>query len=72
MHVLLLVWRRCLTVPAIWTDQDKAAMRHAAFLAGLIMRDGDDEGLRIILEPEAAVVYARHQNAPPLVPGAFG
>jgi hypothetical protein len=46
----------CLTVPAIWTDFQKQAMRKAATSAGL---PADNHRLIFALEPEAAAHYAR-------------
>ncbi|MFE2044132.1 Hsp70 family protein [Streptomyces sp. NPDC059477] len=48
--------RWCLTVPAIWTDEQKQAMRDIAQRAGLPAEDGR---LILALEPEAAAHYAR-------------
>jgi actin-like ATPase involved in cell morphogenesis len=48
--------RWCLTVPAIWTDFQKQAMRKAAEAAGL---PADKDRLIFALEPEAAAHYAR-------------
>jgi molecular chaperone DnaK (HSP70) len=45
--------RWVLTVPAIWTDEGKGFMRHAAVEAGLIA-DKDSASLILALEPEAA------------------
>jgi molecular chaperone DnaK (HSP70) len=47
----------CLTVPAIWKDDQKDAMRRAAHLAGLIDTEASDR-LSIIMEPEAAMLHA--------------
>ncbi|KAF5833000.1 hypothetical protein DUNSADRAFT_10921 [Dunaliella salina] len=58
----------CLTLPAMWSDAAKQAMREAALRAGLI-RNIDSEALSIILEPEAAVLHALENRAPPLSPG---
>lgn len=44
------------TVPAIWTDEQKQAMRDIAIKAGLPAEDGR---LILALEPEAAAHYAR-------------
>jgi molecular chaperone DnaK (HSP70) len=50
--------RWCLTVPAIWKEDSKQIMRHAARLAGLI-GEGNEEAERLLLvsEPEAAAVH---------------
>jgi hypothetical protein len=48
--------RWCLTVPAIWTDFQKQAMRKAAEIAGL---PTERDRLIFALEPEAAAHYAR-------------
>ncbi|KAJ9522865.1 hypothetical protein QJQ45_023651 [Haematococcus lacustris] len=58
----------CLTVPAMWTERNKAAMRTAALRAGLIRKAGSD-ALTIILEPEAAAMDALDKQDPPLVEG---
>ncbi|MFH8663088.1 Hsp70 family protein [Streptomyces afghaniensis] len=47
--------RWCLTVPAIWTDEQKQVMRDIAGRAGFPMEDGR---LILALEPEAAAHYA--------------
>jgi len=52
----------------MWSDEAKQAMRKAALRAGLI-RVQDSEALSLILEPEAAVLYALEERAPPLLPG---
>ncbi|MFE1441748.1 Hsp70 family protein [Streptomyces sp. NPDC058739] len=46
--------RWCITVPAIWKDAEKRAMRDAAEAAGL---PADEERLLLVSEPEAAAVY---------------
>jgi molecular chaperone DnaK (HSP70) len=48
--------RWCLTVPAMWDDYQKQAMRDAASAAGFPTEDGR---LLLALEPEAAAHYAR-------------
>ncbi|KAJ9523096.1 hypothetical protein QJQ45_023914, partial [Haematococcus lacustris] len=58
----------CLTVPAMWTERDKAAMRTAALRAGLIKKAGSD-ALTIILEPEAAAMDALDKQETPLMAG---
>jgi molecular chaperone DnaK (HSP70) len=47
----------CLTVPAIWTDDTKDAMREAVWKAGMIS-DKHSNQLLLILEPEAALLEA--------------
>jgi molecular chaperone DnaK (HSP70) len=51
----------CLTVPAIWKDNQKDAMREAAWKAGLIPHKESDQ-LSIILEPKAALLHAHVRN----------
>ncbi|MEZ0114636.1 molecular chaperone DnaK (HSP70) [Catenulispora sp. EB89] len=46
----------CLTVPAIWRDQERRMMRSCAEQAGL---PGSPERLLIAVEPEVAALYAR-------------
>lgn len=46
--------RWCITVPAIWKDSEKQAMRDAAAQAGM---PSDEERLLLVSEPEAAAVY---------------
>ncbi|MGX5213849.1 Hsp70 family protein [Streptomyces violaceus] len=46
--------RWCITVPAIWKDSEKRAMRDAAAQAGM---PADAERLLLVSEPEAAAVY---------------
>ncbi|MFK0180516.1 Hsp70 family protein [Streptomyces xanthochromogenes] len=48
--------RWCLTVPAIWSDYQKAVMRDVAKNAGL---PGEDGRVLLSLEPESAAHYAR-------------
>ncbi|MFI8515340.1 Hsp70 family protein [Streptomyces sp. NPDC085460] len=50
------VIRWCLTVPAIWTDEQKQTMRELAIKAGMPAEEGR---LILALEPEAAAHYAR-------------
>ncbi|ORZ03706.1 hypothetical protein BCR43DRAFT_483818 [Syncephalastrum racemosum] len=50
-------YRYCLTVPAMWSDRSKQAMRDAAILAGLIRENDDQDRLMLISEPEAAAIY---------------
>ncbi|MFI8769408.1 Hsp70 family protein [Streptomyces sp. NPDC053792] len=59
--------RWCITVPAIWTDEQKQAMRDCAIRAGLPAEDGR---LILALEPEAAAHYARTSGVN--VPGEQG
>ncbi|KAL0483470.1 hypothetical protein AKO1_014722 [Acrasis kona] len=47
-----------LTIPAIWSDSEKVAMRQAAIQAGMVTRENSISHLQMILEPEAALVYA--------------
>ncbi|GAX45256.1 hypothetical protein NIES4075_62770 [Tolypothrix sp. NIES-4075] len=48
----------CLTVPTIWTNENKDMMRKAAVKAGLISESSaDSERLKLALEPEAAALY---------------
>ncbi|WP_158751615.1 Hsp70 family protein [Streptomyces bicolor] len=46
--------RWCITVPAIWKDNEKRVMREAAEAAGM---PPGDERLLLVSEPEAAAVY---------------
>ncbi|MFD9411277.1 Hsp70 family protein [Streptomyces sp. NPDC059989] len=48
--------RWCVTVPAIWTDEQKQTTRDLAIRAGMPAEDGR---LILALEPEAAAHYAR-------------
>jgi hypothetical protein len=48
--------RWCITVPAIWDDEDKQAMRQAAYDAGF--PEGEDR-LLLSIEPEAAALYCQ-------------
>ncbi|KAF7727817.1 hypothetical protein EC973_007048 [Apophysomyces ossiformis] len=50
-------YRYCLTVPAMWSDKAKQAMRDAAILAGIISADDHHDRLMLISEPEAAAIY---------------
>ncbi|KAF8926393.1 hypothetical protein BGZ58_011224 [Dissophora ornata] len=47
----------CLSVPAMWTDNAKAAMRQAALQAGMITPLDPPHRLLLISEPEAAALY---------------
>ncbi|KAI7877458.1 hypothetical protein K492DRAFT_150540 [Lichtheimia hyalospora FSU 10163] len=53
-------YRYCLTVPAMWSDKSKKAMRDAAILAGLISEDDPHDRLMLISEPEAAAIYCEN------------
>ncbi|KXZ46436.1 hypothetical protein GPECTOR_43g872 [Gonium pectorale] len=56
--------RWCLTVPAMWSDEAKGAVRRAAHRAGLITRlDSDD--LMVVLEPEAAALHVSNGGGGP-------
>ncbi|KAI8889304.1 hypothetical protein K501DRAFT_300296 [Backusella circina FSU 941] len=55
-------FRYCLTVPAMWTDRAKAAMREAAIRAGIILRTDPPERLSLISEPEAAALYCEKKS----------
>jgi hypothetical protein len=47
----------CLTVPAIWENNEKQEMKEIAQLAGLVGQGGSPHPLLIVLEPEAAALY---------------
>jgi hypothetical protein len=66
IHADLIQW--CLTVPAMWADSQKSDMREAAYSAGLISQRGSDQ-LLMILEPEAAAMYAHLSSAVVMSPG---
>jgi len=52
----------CLSVPAIWKEDEKSLMRIAAIQAGLISEDpGDQDRLLLVLEPEAAALYCQEK-----------
>jgi molecular chaperone DnaK (HSP70) len=52
----------CLTIPAIWKDNEKSFMRRAAVKAGLITdNESDRERLLLVLEPEAAAIYCQEK-----------
>nr|CAG4715085.1 unnamed protein product [Naegleria fowleri] len=54
----------CLTVPAIWKDEHKAAMRIAAYEAGLIStKEPSLDDFKIVLEPEGAAAYCMEFQA---------
>ncbi|KAG2225921.1 hypothetical protein INT45_006617 [Circinella minor] len=55
-------FRYCLTVPAMWSDHAKAAMREAAIRAGLVQRGDHPERLMLISEPEAAALYCEKKS----------
>ncbi len=50
--------RWCLTIPAIWEDSQKQAMKKAAFKAGMIETvEVSEDDFVLVLEPEAAAAY---------------
>ncbi|KAL0477864.1 hypothetical protein AKO1_013667, partial [Acrasis kona] len=55
LNVAEITW--CFTIPAIWDDKEKEAMRVAAKKVGMIGRNASDDDFKIVLEPEAAAVY---------------
>ncbi|KAI8144226.1 hypothetical protein BJV82DRAFT_608771 [Fennellomyces sp. T-0311] len=55
-------FRYCLTVPAMWSDRAKAAMREASIRAGLVQRGDHPERLMLISEPEAAALYCEKKS----------
>ncbi|MEI6380221.1 MAG: Hsp70 family protein [Cyanobacteriota bacterium ELA615] len=60
----------CLSVPAIWKEDEKSLMRVAAIQAGLISEDLEDqERLVLVLEPEAAALYCQEKMQLQLSPG---
>ncbi|MTJ55908.1 Hsp70 family protein [Anabaena sp. UHCC 0253] len=60
----------CLTIPAIWKDDEKSFMRRAAIKAGLITGSDDDrERLLLVLEPEAAAIYCQEKDQAELEAG---
>ncbi|MDJ0515002.1 MAG: Hsp70 family protein [Trichodesmium sp. MO_231.B1] len=62
--------RWCLSIPAIWKDEDKNLMRRAAQKAGLIGSSNDEaERLLIVLEPEAAAIFCQEEDQNALTPG---
>jgi hypothetical protein len=48
--------RWCITIPAIWDEQERSAMRQAACDAGF---PDDDERLLLSIEPEAAALHCQ-------------
>ncbi len=60
----------CLTIPAIWKDNEKSFMRSAAVKAGLITdSESDRERLLLVLEPEAAAIYCQEKDQAQLEAG---
>ncbi|EFC46700.1 chaperone protein [Naegleria gruberi] len=54
----------CLTVPAIWKDEQKSDMRLAAYTAGLTKTpEASSDDFKIILEPEGAAAYCMEYQA---------
>ncbi|KAF9583237.1 hypothetical protein BGW38_009958 [Lunasporangiospora selenospora] len=51
------MFRYCLTVPAMWSDKAKNAMRLAAIQAKLITAQDHPGRLLLVTEPEAAALY---------------
>uniref|UniRef100_A0A3Q0SY20 Heat shock 70 kDa protein 12A n=1 Tax=Amphilophus citrinellus TaxID=61819 RepID=A0A3Q0SY20_AMPCI len=60
-----------LTVPAIWDPSAKQFMREAAAQAGIVT-EGNEEGLVIALEPEAASVWCRKLPADGFIAENYG
>ena len=59
----------CLTIPAIWKDNEKSFMRRAAVKAGLITDSASDrDRLLLVLEPEAAAIYCQEKDQSQLQP----
>ncbi|KAF9580783.1 hypothetical protein BGW38_002429 [Lunasporangiospora selenospora] len=52
-------FRYCLTVPAMWSDKAKNAMRQAAIRANLIRESDHLDRLMLVTEPEAAALYCQ-------------
>jgi len=62
--------RWCLTIPAIWKDEDKDLMRRAAQKAGLVGSSDDEaERLFLVLEPEAAAIFCQEVDKNARTPG---
>jgi len=60
----------CLTIPAIWKDEEKSFMRSAAVQAGLITAsENDRDRLLLVLEPEAAAIYCQEKDQSQLQAG---
>ena len=60
----------CLTIPAIWKDEEKSFMRRAAIKAELISAsDRDRDRLLLVLEPEAAAIYCQEKKQSQLEAG---
>ena len=60
----------CLTIPAIWKDDEKSFMRSAAIKAGLITAsESDHDRLLLVLEPEAAAIYCQEKDQSQLEAG---
>ena len=55
-------YRYCLTVPAMWSDRAKSAMREAAIRADIVQRHDPLERLMLISEPEAAALYCEKKS----------
>ncbi|KAL1927813.1 hypothetical protein VTP01DRAFT_3634 [Rhizomucor pusillus] len=55
-------YRYCLTVPAMWSDRSKQAMRMAAIESGIIDKDDHPDRLMLISEPEAAAIYCEQTS----------
>ena len=62
--------RWCLSIPAIWKNEDKDLMRRAARKAGLINSSDDEaERLFLVLEPEPAAIFCQEEDKNALTPG---
>ena len=60
----------CLTIPAIWKNDEMSFMRRAAEKAGLISTDESDrERLLLVIEPEAAAIYCQEKDKSQLEAG---
>jgi len=64
-----IVW--CLTIPAIWKDEQKEVMKIVAERVGLV-KSKNDPDLLLILEPEAAAAYCLHMMKDQGSPIKFG
>ncbi|KAF9583955.1 hypothetical protein BGW38_008033 [Lunasporangiospora selenospora] len=52
-------FRFCLTVPAMWSDRAKGAMRQASIKANIIQEHDHPDRLLLVTEPEAAALYCQ-------------
>ncbi|KAL0078393.1 hypothetical protein J3Q64DRAFT_1683302 [Phycomyces blakesleeanus] len=59
----LSMYRYCMAVPTMWSEQSKQIMKEAAVLAGIIKKRDDSEKLLIVDEAVAAALHAESKSS---------